>query len=56
MTSVIMSFLSVSQMTELKQGVRVGPKLGQIGHKWDNSGTFKDQFQYIKKSRTFLLD
>ena len=28
-------------------GVRVGYKLYQIGPKWDNCGTFKDQFQYI---------
>ena len=22
---------------------RIGPKVGQIGHKWDKSGTFSDQ-------------
>ena len=27
--------------------VRVGPKLVQIGPKWEKSRTFKDQFQYI---------
>ena len=26
-------------------------ELGQIGHKWDKSGTFKDQFQYILARR-----
>ena len=25
------------------QGVRFGPKVGQIGPKWDKSGTFSDQ-------------
>ena len=27
--------------------VKFGYKFGQIGPKWDKSGTFKDQFQYI---------
>ena len=26
---------------------RFGPKVGQIGSKWDKSGKFSDQIQYI---------
>ena len=26
---------------------RFGPKVGQIGPKWDKSGKFSDQIQYI---------
>ena len=37
---------------ELSRDVRVGHKMGQIGHKWDKSGTFYDQFQYILVRRS----
>ena len=29
------------------QGCHVSHHIGQIGHKWDKSGTFQDQIQYI---------
>ena len=30
---------------------RIGPKVGQIGPKWDKSGKFSDQIQYILAHR-----
>ena len=30
---------------------RFGPKVGQIGPKWDKSGKFSDQIQYILAHR-----
>ena len=32
---------------EVSTVTRFGPKVGQIGPKWDNSGKFSDQIQYI---------
>ena len=39
----------------------LAPNLSQIGPKWDKSGTFKDQFQYIlarwltRQNKTFMI-
>ena len=42
------SYSSVQCKCHLDKGVsNLASKLGQIGLKWDKSGTFKDQFQDI---------
>ena len=42
----------VSDTGEVRDA-RVGLKLGQIGHRWDESETFNDQFRYILARRQF---
>ena len=41
----VLTHLSVDTVT------RFGPKVGQIGTKWDKSGKFSDQIQYILAHR-----
>ena len=34
-------------MLHLSRVARLGPKVGEIGHKWDKTGLFQIRFQYI---------
>ena len=44
----LLTLSQVCKQSRLKSaGVRFGPEVCQIGPKWDKSGTFSDQIQYI---------